>query len=273
MVKMTKLMKPSSLLVVVVVLLTSIACGVSVAWLLQPGRRLRSTTPTLSGTPMDAGDPAYPLVKAVEKWFAEPPNEPALDRFREQWPPTRIHAVLEHEQERARRSAVLALAVVGGRSSIDPLIRSLSDQSATVRQTADAAVWRIWFRLGSERANHLVTRAEKHAREGEIEEAFDCIDAAIEDSPEFAEAYNQRAILHFRSGAYERAIADCRRTLQLMPQHYGAMAGIGQCFMELKRFPEAIDALKRALEINPNLRLDRAIESLESKLRSRRQSA
>ena len=43
------------------------------------------------------------------------------------------------------------------------------------------------------------------------------LDLLVQKAPRFAEAYNQRAILHFRLKQYDRSIADCEKTLQLNP--------------------------------------------------------
>ena len=142
--------------------------------------------------------------------------------------------------------------------------KRLDDDS--VRRGADAAIWRIWFRLGSERANRLVAMANRQLRDGAVDEAFESLEQAIADSPDFAEAYNQRAILHFNLGAFADSVEDCRLTLERMPMHYGSLAGMGQCLLRLGRDAEAIDAFRSAQEINPGLNLEDLIKELESRL-------
>ena len=211
-------------------------------------------------------DPASQLIRAVNEWQAGPPTGAALDDFRRQWPPEQIHPLLQHGWDVVRSSAVFALAMVGDRESIDPLLERLVDRSVSVRRGADAAIWRIWFRLGSERANRLVAVASQQMRSGAVDEAFESLERAIADSPDFAEAYNQRAIIHFNLRAFADSVEDCRLTLERMPVHYGTLVGMGQCLLQLGRDTEAIEAFRKAQQINPGLNLEGLIKALECRL-------
>src|SRR5262249_36907181 len=87
-------------------------------------------------------------------------------------------------------------------------------------------------------------------------------DRLIEKAPHFAEAYNQRAILFFRLKQYDRSIADCEKTLQLNPRHFGALAGMAQGCLQLRKPRAALKAFRSALHINPNL--DGVAESIRA---------
>ena len=52
-------------------------------------------------------------------------------------------------------------------------------------------------------------------------------------------------------GEYEQSLADIERTLKLEPRHFGALSGRGLCYLELDKLPEALDAFRAALDINP----------------------
>jgi Tfp pilus assembly protein PilF len=75
----------------------------------------------------------------------------------------------------------------------------------------------------------------------------------VRKAGDFAEAFNQRAVLHFRLGQFREAIADCQRALELNPHHFGAAAGMAQCYMKLKKPRAALRSFRNALRINPNL--------------------
>jgi hypothetical protein len=52
--------------------------------------------------------------------------------------------------------------------------------------------------------------------------------------------------------------------LELNPFHFGAQAGMGQCFLKLRRPRAALRAFRQALETNPTLvHLTEMIETLE----------
>ena len=62
---------------------------------------------------------------------------------------------------------------------------------------------------------------------------------------------------------------DCESTLRLNPHHFGAAAGLGQCYLKLGKPRAALRAFHTALAINPGLdQLRDTIRSLEEALNS-----
>ena len=93
------------------------------------------------------------------------------------------------------------------------------------------------------------------------------LSALIRKAPKFAEAYNQRAILYFRLEKYQRSVSDCEAAIQLNPHHFGAQAGMGQCYMKLKKPKAALRAFRSAIQINPGLEgVEETIQFLENAL-------
>jgi tetratricopeptide (TPR) repeat protein len=142
---------------------------------------------------------------------------------------------------RARRAALVGNLAVAAR---------LHDDDLEVRRLADNALWSIWFRADSEENNKELRRL---SRLRSREQALIGLTRLIDKAPHFAEAYNQRAILYFRLKQYERSIADCERTLALNPCHFGAQAGMAQCFLNLRKHRAALKAFRHALRLNPSL--------------------
>jgi tetratricopeptide (TPR) repeat protein len=150
----------------------------------------------------------------------------------------------------ARRAAVFALGQSGTMAVSPAVARRLRDTDVEVRELAVDALWSIWFRADSDENNRelqrlLRTRDREKARAG--------LDRLIERAPTFAEAYNQRAVLSFRLKDFERAAADCERVLKLNPHHFGALAGLGQCCLQMRKHKGALKAFRAALRINPSL--------------------
>ena len=52
---------------------------------------------------------------------------------------------------------------------------------------------------------------------------------------------------------WEQSIADCKKVITLNPVHFGALAGMGQCYLRLGNLREALKVFQRALEIHPSL--------------------
>ena len=73
----------------------------------------------------------------------------------------------------------------------------------------------------------------------------------IEDLPDFAEAWNRRAVLYYITQEYDKALADCKQVIELNPVHFGALHGMGLCYAALGDFSSAIRAFRQALEIQP----------------------
>jgi tetratricopeptide (TPR) repeat protein len=91
---------------------------------------------------------------------------------------------------------------------------------------------------------------------------------AIREDETFAEAYNQRAIAHYLSERYEKSIADCKAALSLVPQHFGAMSGMGHCHAHMERWRQAKHCYRLALAIHPRLEgIETSLEQIEQLLR------
>jgi tetratricopeptide (TPR) repeat protein len=166
----------------------------------------------------------------------------------------------------ARKVAAFAFGLVGKTCCVHKLAPLLKDPDPMVHQMAEHALWSLWFRSGTPEANHEVCRGTKAMNRRDFEHALTHFNRAIDLDPSFAEAYNQRAIVHYLSERYEESVEDCRKAVSRMPSHFGAWAGMGHCFAHLGRHEEAIRSYEKALEINPRLEgVRQGIESLREK--------
>lgn len=150
----------------------------------------------------------------------------------------------------ARRAAALALGLVGGMASNPGLAAALRDADELVRQFAADAMWEVWLRGGTADQNKRLRSAVGQA---DAARSLAALDALVKAAPDFAEAYNQRAIVHYRRGEFARGVADCEAVLRLNPFHFGAAAGMGQCYVRMNKPKAAVRAFQQALDINPEL--------------------
>ena len=140
---------------------------------------------------------------------------------------------------------------------------------AEVRLFEDA-IWRVWLQTGQRSTDRLMHEgiAAMHRQQGEL--ALARFDAVIEQLPDYAEAWNKRATLHFLQGKFSESISDIDRALELEPRHFGALEGLGQ-IRDLQNEPEeALAAYRRALEVHPHLvfakeRVKRLQETLDER--------
>ncbi len=174
--------------------------------------------------------------------------------LRDRWDACKIAEMLRRPDSDARQVALLCLALVGTSDTIPQIPPHLADPDPTVNQLAEHALWSIWFRAGPAAANAQLCRGAKELAARRYKSAIEHFDQAIAIAPNFPEPYNQRALTRFVLEQYEASIGDCRRTVRLMPCHFGAWAGMGHCFLHLGQLDHALRAYDRALEINPHMR-------------------
>jgi len=125
-----------------------------------------------------------------------------------------------------------------------------NDPDEGVRIWVVDSLWEIWFRGNSVNEGRGLRIAMGLP---ESIQQLPALDDLIEQYPDFAEAYNQRAILLYRRGQHAKAVADCERTLRLNPVHFGAASGLGQCYLRMNKPHAALRAFAHALDLNPYL--------------------
>ena len=174
----------------------------------------------------------------------------------------------------ARRAAVLSLGFVGGfaRSNAS-LGQALRDSDVTVRKLAEDALWSVWFRADTPDNNQTLQQVSQLISSGQLSRAETLANRLIIAAPDFAEAYNQRAIIYFNLGRFAESARDCQHVLSRNPYHFGAIGGLAQCQMRLDHPSEALETLCRALKLQPyseGLRVNiKAIEAQIEALGSR----
>jgi tetratricopeptide (TPR) repeat protein len=172
-----------------------------------------------------------------------------------------LQRLLCHPNEETRRAAVLAIGLMGTMDSNAALARVLHDEDPAPARMAADALWQIWFRGGTEEQNAELQRI---LHLPDFLEILAGLDDLAGEAPRFAEVFNQRAILFFQRGEFRRSLADCERAIELNPFHFGAQAGMGQCYLKLRKPRAALRAFRQALATNPRMtQLSETIESLE----------
>ncbi len=136
-------------------------------------------------------------------------------------------------------------------SSISLLLEDLKNPEESVRQRATAELWRIWFHQKGVYGLELIKRSQALFELGEYRQAEESLTELIRDQPDFAEAWNRRAVVYYTLREYEKSRDDCLEVLKLNPIHFGALHGLGLCYAALGNYSAAIQAFRKALEIQP----------------------
>ena len=210
--------------------------------MIEPSEFLRIVRPAL-----EAGDAAL-LAQAVQV----------------RWRPDELCRLLRDGEKDVRRVAAVTLGLIGDMQSVPCLTRALRDEDEQVNQMAEHGLWSIWFRSGDPKAAEPFRDGVALLSTESFDKAITKFHLATQIDPTFAEAYNQCGIAHYFLGQWKAAIADCRRTIRLVPAHFGATAGMGHCYAQYGKLREALRCYRRAMRINPRMTaIADAIERLE----------
>lgn len=160
---------------------------------------------------------------------------------------------LTYEVAPTREAAAYALGIIGNMEAVSPLVKALQHSDPDMCSNAEQALWAIWFRSGDPSVDDMLQKGAEHIQKEQYTEAVKLLTEVTHVAPEFAEGYNQRAIAYFMLEEWEQSINDCKKVAALNPVHFGAFAGMGQCYLRLGNLREALAAFQRALEIHPGL--------------------
>jgi tetratricopeptide (TPR) repeat protein len=135
---------------------------------------------------------------------------------------------------------------------IDRLLEDLKHPDEEVRGQATVELWQIWFRQKGEYGLEILRESQECLENGDFSGAEAILTDLIDDQPDFAEAWNRRAVLRYILGNYNQSLNDCQRTIELNPLHFGALHGMGLCHAALGNYIEAIQAFRRVLDLQPH---------------------
>jgi tetratricopeptide (TPR) repeat protein len=144
-------------------------------------------------------------------------------------------------------------------SSINLLLENLKSEDETVRLLATQELWQIWFQQKGVCGLELIRRSQTMLEEGNAAEAEAILTQLISDQPDFAEAWNRRAVLYYTQKQYQASLDDCEMVIKLNPIHFGAWHGIGLCQVNLGNYYKAATAFRKALEIQPHAMINQRL--------------
>jgi tetratricopeptide (TPR) repeat protein len=149
--------------------------------------------------------------------------------------------------------ALELLARVGDMQVMPALVQALRDVDLEVRDAAQNAMWAIWLQSGREDIDALMTKGIRLMDRQRYAEAVEIFSQMIAEAPAFAEGYNKRATVYYLMEEFDKSIADIHKTLELNPVHFGALSGMGLCYLGLNQPRQALTWFERAVAVNPNL--------------------
>ena len=154
---------------------------------------------------------------------------------------------------------------------LDALYEALkAAPNARAAQAVEARIDAMTMQSGSDTADLLMVRARSVLETKEYDLSIELLDAIIELSPDFTEAYAQRATALYLKKDINRALADLRVVIAREPRHFTALAGLGVILQDIGNDKLALDAFRRAIAIHPHLKgVPNLIKRLEPKVEGR----
>jgi tetratricopeptide (TPR) repeat protein len=128
-------------------------------------------------------------------------------------------------------------------------LESASDTSTA--QAVEGKIWQLWLVAPDENSYLLMSQLTRAMSSGQLKIALTLADQLIDGAPEFAEAWNKRATIHYLMGNNDASVADIHKTLSLEPRHFGAISGLGLIFMRQGNMEAALEAFEQVLLISP----------------------
>ena len=142
--------------------------------------------------------------------------------------------------------------------------------NADSAKLVESRIWALWLASGSDTTDLLMSRVKTALDAKDNKLAIELLDAVVELKPEYVEGWNRRATIHFANKEFGKSLADIRQVLAREPRHFGALTGLGVIMQEFGEDKLALEALRRALAVNPHLqKIPDFVKSLTEKVEGR----
>ena len=136
----------------------------------------------------------------------------------------------------------------------------LNDLFEALAQTDDIAlltevenrIWTIWYEHPNENVQSLLLTGIDYMNRQYATEALAIFNQIIQQYPDYAEAWNRRATLHYLLGNLDDSISDIDKVLELEPRHFGALSGLGLVYIQQQNLLKAREAFENLLKFHPN---------------------
>ena len=142
--------------------------------------------------------------------------------------------------------------------------------NAQAAQAVESRIEAMMMQSGSDTADLLMVRARTVIEAKDYDLSLQLLDSILELSPDFTEAYAQRATVYYLKKDVYHSLADLRVVVSREPRHFAALAGLGVILQDIGQDKRALDAYRRAVQTNPHIKgIQQIIKRLEVKVEGR----
>jgi len=130
--------------------------------------------------------------------------------------------------------------------------QEMAGEQESGRKIAEKRIWSIWCDHIEEKARDQMMAGMRQLNVGELSRAENVFDDLVRSYPDWAEAWNKRATVHFLQNRDTMSVKDIYETLSLEPRHFGALSGFSNICVRNGETDAAEIALSQLLEIYPH---------------------
>lgn len=183
------------------------------------------------------------------------PQRPAATRRLDALKPS----LSPQQRARAAKAAALKRAMAPQKTHaalrtemLDTLFKRLGTAAdADAASGIAVAIEHIWLHSDSATAALLMTRALTALQAGHLPLALTLFDGLLVLQPDWAEAWDKRAMTRFLGGDFDGAVADMRQVLKLEPRNFSALATMGFALQREGLDKPALSAFQKSLALDP----------------------
>jgi Flp pilus assembly protein TadD len=129
--------------------------------------------------------------------------------------------------------------------------RLAKTKHAAVAEHIASAIEAVRLESGSDTVDLLTGRALDAMKRKDDTVAIRLFDAVVAIAPDYAEGWNQRAMLYFAKGDFGRTMRDLHEVLRRDAREWQAWSALGRILEDTGDDARALDAYRRALAIYP----------------------
>ena len=131
-------------------------------------------------------------------------------------------------------------------------------------------IWNIWMTNGSNKKNNLkMNKGIIFFNNGDLNNSLKEFLDLCKVDPEWAEPFNKVATIKFLQKDYKASLKYIKLTLVKERRHFGAISGLAQINLHLRRFEDALINVNQALKIHPFIGIKKIKPFLLEKLKKK----
>ena len=138
-------------------------------------------------------------------------------------------------------------------SDLDQLFSELKNAPNSISaKLIENKIWKKWSIIGNDEFSNLqMKRGVVLLENGKLDKALDLFVNLSKKLPRWAEPINKIATIKFIMGDYLSSVYYIKQTLLLEPRHFGAISGLTQINIALKKYDKALENLDYVTSIYP----------------------